>query len=912
MSTTLVNTAVIKGGKLSLGSLYGLRGLAALAIVLFHFVPNVNSPVWVSFIPNYFGSAVQLFFVLSAFSLCYTTSSYVGSEGWVDRYFWKRFFRIVPPFWVVLAFFTIHDHYQWGLSFFEKTLVANILLIFNFIPGKHESSVMAGWTIGVEVIFYAFFPMLVLLIRSLKRAVMLFILSAIALVVGRVLLLQTPELRYEHNSFITNMVYFAAGILAYWVFRSSRHLSMDRRFIFIAAISVILLLFGFLWPPIGLMLQSVQAIGAWLAVTFGCITVWVALRPNGVFSWGPLVWCGMRSYSIYLVHAVIVWRLTPVYGWIYAQGSNSDISFVLCMIVALTSVLLFAEIFHQLVELPSIRIGKRFESSPGSKWGALFTGFKPPLSVFFLWAKRLESDWPVKLLAVGVAVFASYIALRFSGQPLLESYGFRQTQTALTAFWMLREGWQLGYQTPVAGYPWAIPFEFPIYQAIAAMVAWIGGFSLDPVGRLLSFVFLLACAWPAFAVVRRMRLPTQIAWVFCALLWSSPIYLFYGRTFMIETAAIFFAFAAIPFALDICEHAPRWRSVLMFSIFATLAALQKITTGGPVILVMGCLWLVAWWSRGGLRLPTRKDIITLAIAFGIPIFVAYSWVVYSDVVKSANLFGADLISSKLSDWNFGTLDQRLNVSTYKAVFWDRGFALNAGSAVGLSLILCALVTGGRRYRGIIFSALILFVLPVMIFTNLHIVHNYYQVGCMLFLIFALSVAVAGWLPTVVSYSPIVPVLAGLLVANNFYVFGSGYGTVASRLIVNSSNSPHERALIVGEAVRRYTPLGSGIVVLGNDWDSDIAYYSQRKSFTVPDRFNRYDQVLAQPSHFLGNLPLGAIVICPDDKAGFKGPTVDERSRHFDIKEWIRVDVQACRLWLPRNPTLVNELSATSK
>ena len=168
-----------------------------------------------------------------------------------------------------------------------------------------------------------------------------------------------------------------------------------------------------------------------------------------------------------------------------------------------------------------------------------------PKSVKYHESLIILLEWAPAILALVVAAIAAWFAVFYAGQPLLEMHGFRQTQTALTSYWMIEDGWRLAYETPVAGYPWSIPMEFPIYQSIVALTTWLGSFNLDSTGRLVSFCFLLACAWPAFMIVRRLNLPSQVAWVFCALLWSSPIYLFWGRTFMIETAALFFTFSAI-------------------------------------------------------------------------------------------------------------------------------------------------------------------------------------------------------------------------------------------------------------------------------------------------------------------------------------------------------------------------------
>ena len=52
----------------------------------------------------------------------------------------------------------------------------------------------------------------------------------------------------------------------------------------------------------------------------------------------------------------------------------------------------------------------------------------------------------------------------------------------------------------------------------------LGGLPIDPVGRLVSFAFLIGCAWPALRAARSLRVPRGGPWVFCALKWTSPLY----------------------------------------------------------------------------------------------------------------------------------------------------------------------------------------------------------------------------------------------------------------------------------------------------------------------------------------------------------------------------------------------------
>lgn len=55
--------------------------------------------------------------------------------------------------------------------------------------------------------------------------------------------------------------------------------------------------------------------------------------------------------------------------------------------------------------------------------------------------------------------------------PLVEAHAFRQTQTAYTALLYHRQSIDLLHTPlPVLGPPWEFPFEFPLFQATAAML----------------------------------------------------------------------------------------------------------------------------------------------------------------------------------------------------------------------------------------------------------------------------------------------------------------------------------------------------------------------------------------------------------------------------------------------------------
>src|SRR5713226_9192327 len=145
-------------------------------------------------------------------------------------------------------------------------------------------------------------------------------------------------------------------------------------------------------------------------------------------------------------------------------------------------------------------------------------------------------------------------------KPLLDLYYFRQTQTALSAYWILHGGPWLAYETPVLGYPWAIPFEFPVYQLLVAGVAW-AGLSLDVAGRLVGFGFFLAMLWPlrmlynAIGLGRSTYLATSILYL------TSPLYLYWSRTFLMESCALFFSLAWLALTARYFERPGRYTAL---------------------------------------------------------------------------------------------------------------------------------------------------------------------------------------------------------------------------------------------------------------------------------------------------------------------------------------------------------------
>ena len=86
-------------------------------------------------------------------------------------------------------------------------------------------------------------------------------------------------------------------------------------------------------------------------------------------------------------------------------------------------------------------------------------------------------------------VFSLWIATVGWHNTIFDFHGFRQAQTAISAESIRNGGPILRYETPVFGPPWSIPFEFPLYQVLVALLAKLFAAPIDQTGRFVSEIF---------------------------------------------------------------------------------------------------------------------------------------------------------------------------------------------------------------------------------------------------------------------------------------------------------------------------------------------------------------------------------------------------------------------------------------
>ena len=345
-----------------LPAIHGLRALAALAIVAFH-VPALAKmplPSELAFIGTHFGLGVTLFFVLSAFSLMHSTSPSYGSDGWITRYLTKRFFRIAPLFYFFI-FVEIGRRILLSVPLPLSTYLLNFSFLFNLIPERQTSVVFAGWTIGVEMLFYLLFPLVLAMARTLPRGIAIFAVCLLISIVFRIQFTDVSDARTAHYSFGGNLVFFASGVVGYLAIQKLEFPKIPGWVFWVATLAIALLIYSNT-RTLRTLSPNWNADTMLWSMLFAAIAAWQAKYPSAFLSSRPMQWLGERSFSLYLCHPWVIYVLFlfGIYSWIGDRFTTiGNWTYVIGFVVTVLALAATSAVTYALIEKPGMALGKR-------------------------------------------------------------------------------------------------------------------------------------------------------------------------------------------------------------------------------------------------------------------------------------------------------------------------------------------------------------------------------------------------------------------------------------------------------------------------------------------------------------------------------------------------------------------------
>lgn len=420
----------------------------------------------------------------------------------------------------------------------------------------------------------------------------------------------------------------------------------------------------------------------------------------------------------------------------------------------------------------------------------------------------------------------------------------RESQTAISSYY-LKHGHSglFKYITPVMGYPWSIPMEFPLYQFLVAHVS-DGIFSMDDSGRLVSFTFFIICLLLVYKILMRLNFSKEQAFVFLSILASSPIYVVYSLSFTIETTALCFGLLYLYFFIVYLQK-EKDVFVILAAFSGILCALTKITTWVIVVAIIGIVTVWSNWKKFKNKDFRGKIFIYQILLILFPLASGLLWTIYSDGIKALNFLGTSITSSALSQWNFGTFAQKISISRW-GYFLGRSFVSLFGFA-GLFIPLI-LVYRLFKYRLSVWSdklvllSLLAFLLGPLIFTNVFFEHDYYIISTGIFLLFFFYL---------ICQKKIKTFWAVMLIITNL-VFTYFYLNLKQE---NYKNPLNQHIVSVIQNV----PNDYSIIVFGAFFDSFIPYYSHKKALQM--RFeNVKPEVMQKALQNMKNQNVGMIIV----------------------------------------------------
>ena len=210
-----------------------LRGVAIIMVIIVH-TSQYGKSLYNSTIGLVLGQGargVQLFYMASAFTLLLSYNYRKGKEKQATRnFFIRRFFRIAPMYYLGIVYYIFQNGLgprYWLADASEITfsnILANILFVHGVNPYWITSLVPGGWSITVEMFFYALFPILMLRIKSLSSALNFTILSLLFLFLIKFFLVGNPLISssrlWEEFLFLffpSQLPVFGLGMIAYYI-----------------------------------------------------------------------------------------------------------------------------------------------------------------------------------------------------------------------------------------------------------------------------------------------------------------------------------------------------------------------------------------------------------------------------------------------------------------------------------------------------------------------------------------------------------------------------------------------------------------------------------------------------------------------------------------------------------------------
>lgn len=351
-------------------ALTGLRAIAAHMVFFHHLITDQLLPI--PLLHLYTGFII--FFVLSGYLIsAHHLQTLKFSAKSLAEYFKRRFARIYPVYFLVLAIF-LASHWENQTIWTPEYLLMNFSLLKAWSNKYIYSGIGQAWTLTIEESFYFLAPMIFVYLR---RGGSLFLLGLTAILLGwahftAAFFIDSDHLGKSLYGLTLNGFFFLLAPFFIGIFFSQATLDLRpnvRAFLLkmkgLTWVALAILIAGIAMlefdkpaPTLNYEFSLVQTFGVLLLVPFGAGLLIFALNEqqsllSSFLGSKPMELLGKSSYVLYLIHSGVIalWLRGNFEDW----GFGKATPFALILSINLISILVF-----KLYEDPMAKLIRRF------------------------------------------------------------------------------------------------------------------------------------------------------------------------------------------------------------------------------------------------------------------------------------------------------------------------------------------------------------------------------------------------------------------------------------------------------------------------------------------------------------------------------------------------------------------------
>ena len=347
-----------------LHSLQALRGIAVLAVLLFHIIAVEGKysagATLLAYEALWLQLGVDLFFVISGFVMVLVTRNRFQQPRELGRFLFHRIARIYPNYWIyfllTLSVLLLQPHLvnsSHGSS--------NIWLSFFLVPNEQVQLVMVAWSLIFELWFYLVFSALLLCREKwLPTLLASWALGLILFNVSADLEAFSPLMKIVLHSYALEFILGSAAGLIF--FSRHAHRIPLRPLCLLAVLAIIALPWFFsaqVSGPEGV-LRMLLCGGS-----FALLLLALALLEQRQH-WTPpatLSAIGDMSYTVYLSHILVLGVIGKIWQW-YGPDPSTLLDNVLFVSLMFGAALSYGWLAYKTLEKPLVNLLNQY----GNRW----------------------------------------------------------------------------------------------------------------------------------------------------------------------------------------------------------------------------------------------------------------------------------------------------------------------------------------------------------------------------------------------------------------------------------------------------------------------------------------------------------------------------------------------------------------